>query len=469
MSYKLGNEGGQGFVTISYGKPTRNKTENLSFKDYKITRSTSSTFAGITNGNTDLVVFTNSESFKEEVSWLVSQGQRYYYVQTRDVNDNLSTTALQILATINVPSTPQASDTGTTEVIDNNVLLRWKAGSINENNQLKIAAFEIRKHKSNANDTTDFASATVIGRVDGVFNVVFEQASDIYTYHIAAVDTAGNIGPSFQTVQQVSQPPDFVLNANFFSNFTTSPAEVLSNNLSNCLLANDAAYIPVNTTETWAEHFIGTGSSSSPQFNTMTALITANPTNLNYLEPAPSIGFYEEVFDYGTNLASTKISVIQGGSNLGSGSVQNQGTINTASGTSGAFTTDGITQTGQSFFRFGTQFRRVKYRTIVNSTNGKYRKITSLNLKLDTKILNDTGIGTANASDSGGTTVNFNVSFVDVQGIAVTPNINGATAEGIVPVVDFVDSPNPTSFKVYLFNTSGTRVSGNFTWQCRGT
>ena len=468
-AYKLGSEGGQGFVTISYTKPIKDKTANLAFKDYKITRSTSSTFAGITNGNTDLEVFTNSEAFKEEVSWLVSSGQRYYYVQSRDVNDNLSTTALQILATINLPSTPQASDTGTTEVIDNNVLLRWKAGSINENNQLKIATFEIRKHKSNANDVTDFASATVIGSVDGVFNVVFEQVADVYTYHIAAVDTAGNIGPSFQTTQQVSQPPDFVINDNFFSNFTTSPAKVLSNSLSNCLLANDAAYIPANTTETWKQHFIGTGSEASPQFNTMTALITANPTNTHYLEPAPSTGFYEEVYDYGTNLASTKISVIQGGGGIGSGSIQNQGTINTATGTSGAFTTDGVTQNGQSFFRFGTQFRRVKYKTIVNSTDGRYRKITSLNLKLDTKILNDTGIGTANVNDSGGTTVNFNVSFVDVQGIAVTPNINGATAEGIIPVVDFVDSPNPTSFKVYLFNTSGTRVSGNFTWQCRGT
>jgi len=473
-AYKLGNEGGQGFVTISYTKPTRNKTANLALKDYKITRSTSSTFAGITNGNTDLEVFTNSQTFKEEVSWLVSSGQRYYYVQTRDVNDNLSTTALQILATINVPSTPQASDTGSTEVIDNNVLLRWKAGSINENNQLKIATFEIRKHKSTATDITDFASATVIGRVDGVFNVVFEQASDIYTYHIAAIDTAGNIGPSFQTTQKVSQPPDFVLNANFFSNFTTSPSEVLSNSVSNCLIANDAAYIPANTTETWKQHFIGTGSEASPQFNTMTALITANPTNLNYLEPAPSTGFYEEVFDYGADLASTKISVIQSGSNLGSGSVQNQGTINTASGTSGAFTTDGVTQTGQSFFRFGTQFRRVKYKTIVNSTNGQYRKITSLNLKLDTKILNDTGIGTANASDSGGTQVNFNVSFVDVQGISVTPNTISITDDNSsnkkrFAVVDFVDTPNPTGFKVYLFNVVGDRVSGDFTWQCRGT
>ena len=88
-AYKLGSEGGQGFVTISYTKPIKDKTANLAFKDYKITRSTSSTFAGITDGNTDLEVFTNSEAFKEEVSWLVSSGQRYYYVQSRDVNDNL--------------------------------------------------------------------------------------------------------------------------------------------------------------------------------------------------------------------------------------------------------------------------------------------------------------------------------------------------------------------------------------------
>ena len=164
----------------------------------------------------------------------------------------------------------------------------------------------------------------------------------------------------------------------------------------------------------------------------------------------------------------------QGGNNIGSGSVQNQGTINTASGTSGAFTTDGVTQTGQAFFRFGTQFRRVKYKTIVNSTDGQYRKITSLNLKLDTKNRNDTGIGTANASDSGGTQVNFNISFVDVEGINVTPNGSGTNTSNvsvtaIIAVVDFQDVPNPTGFKVLLFDTGGLRVTGDFTWQCRGT
>lgn len=478
-AYKLGSEGGQGFITISYIKPTK-QNANLGIKDYKITRTTSATFNNITDGNTDLVVFTNSEAFKEEVSWKVSDGQRYYYVQTRDVNDNLSTDALKITATIAVPSAPEASDTGTPEVIDNNVLLRWKAGGINPSTQLKIATFEIRKHNDDATDPNDFASATVIGRVDGVFNVVFEQLADIYTYHIAAIDTAGNIGTSFTTTQNVAQPPDFVLNDNFFSNFTTSPAKVLSNNLSNCFISEGAAFIPANTTETWAEHFIGTGSANSPQFSNMNALINANPTNLNYLEPAPSTGFYEEVYDYGTNLASTKITVTQAGGNKGSGGIEHQGIINTATGTSGAFTTDGITQTGKSFFRFGTNFRRVKYRTIINSTNGKYRKITSLNLKLDTKILNDTGVGTANASDSGGTQVNFvpnpdgSTKFVDVQGINVTPNgsgtnTNNVSVTAIIAVVDFQDVPNPTGFKVLLFDTDGLRVTGNFTWQCRGT
>ncbi len=483
-SYKLGNQGGLGFVTIQWGKPARNKQQNIAYKDFRIRRfknglpSNNVLNDTATSNNLELEVFTDSRSFKEEVNWTIADGgDRIYVIQTRDVNDNLSNAAgdspQYIQVTINSPSAPTASATGTSEVIDNNVLLRWAAGNINPNNQLKIATFEIRKHKDNATDPTDYASATVIGRTDGVFNVVFEQTSDIYIYHIAAIDTAGNVGPSFQTTQKVSQPPDFVLNANFFSNFTTSPAEVLSNNLSNCFLANNAAYIPVNTTETWAEHFIGTGSSSSPQFNTLTALITANPTNLNYLEPAPSTGFYEEVFDYGADLASTKISVTHGGSGLGSGSLDKQGIINTAAGTSEAFTTDGVTQTGGSFFRFGTQFRRVKYRTIINSTNGKYRKITSLNLKLDTKILNDTGVGTCTESDSSGSgkEITFNVNFVDVQGIAVTPNVNNETSTNKkrIAVVDFVDSANPTSFKVFLFDLDGNPKGGKFTWQCRGT
>ena len=59
----------------------------------------------------------------------------------------------------------------------------------------------------------------------------------------------------------------------------------------------------------------------------------------------------------------------------------------------------------------------------------------------------------------------FNVTFVDVEAINVTPS--GTTAR--IAIYDFVDAPNPTSFKVLLFDTSGNRVSGDFSWQARGT
>jgi hypothetical protein len=57
------------------------------------------------------------------------------------------------------------------------------------------------------------------------------------------------------------------------------------------------------------------------------------------------------------------------------------------------------------------------------------------------------------------------VAFVDIEGISVTPN--GTAAR--IAIYDFVDAPNPTSFKVLLFDTSGNRVTGGFSWQARGT
>ena len=38
----------------------------------------------------------------------------------------------------------------------------------------------------------------------------------------------------------------------------------------------------------------------------------------------------------------------------------------------------------------------------------------------------------------------------------------------IVSLYDFTDIPNPTSFKVLLYNSSGTRVGGDFSWTARG-
>jgi hypothetical protein len=90
--------------------------------------------------------------------------------------------------------------------------------------------------------------------------------------------------------------------------------------------------------------------------------------------------------------------------------------------------------------------------------------IRALGIKLDSKLKTDAGTGTANSGDTGGTTVSFNSVFTDIEAITVTP----LTTSPVIAVYDFVDVPNPTTFKVLLFNTSGTRVSGTFSWSARG-
>ena len=494
-SFVLGSEGGLGFVTSSWTPPVVNSNNSLDLKDFKIIRSSSATFAGITTGNTELTVIQDTESFKEEVSWKVT-GQndsisKYYYIIPRDLLNNEGT-ALKIEVEIFRPGTVPTS--GTSEVIDNNVLLRWGEPTVNATNQLKIDHYEIRKHTGSGASSQVWSTSSPIGKgagetiTDSRFSVIFETVAGTFTYLIKAYDTAGNETKDSQiffVTLSVSQPPDFVLNADYDSVFSTSgtgltsPQEVDSVAFTNCLKVFDVAlnknviYLPVLTnssgvgTQTWAQHFIGTGSVGSEQFVNITAAINAGLTD--YLEPAPigdaNKGIYQEVFDFGANLASSKVSSLATFANQGSGTVNQSQRLDLASGGSGGTFSDGTESNSNSAQRFGTAFQRVRYKTTATSTGGSLTKISNLNLKIDVKIKNDTGIGTASASDSGGTTVNFNVTFVDVQGIAVTPN----TTSAVIAVVDFQDVPNPTSFKVLLYNTSGVRVSGNFTWQCRGT
>ena len=312
---------------------------------------------------------------------------------------------------------------------------------------------------------------------DSRFSVIFETAAGLYTYLIKAVDTAGNeSNTALAKLLSVSQPPDFVLNANHDSTFDTTPSTVTSATFTNCLkifdenLNKNVLYMPVLTnssgvgTETWQQHFVNNSKTNLQGF------ISAN--NLNYLEPAPTgssgKGSYVEIFDYGTTLTSSQVTTLAQIQPEGSGTVTRKHKIQLA-GATGSFDT-GVEITGDTASRFSTSFRRVQYTAEAESSAssspaGSLVKIRNLNLRIDAKIKNDTGTGTATATDSGGTTVNFNVTFVDVQGINVTPN----TTSAVIAVVDFQDVPNPTSFKVLLYNTSGVRVSGNFTWQCRGT
>jgi hypothetical protein len=330
-----------------------------------------------------------------------------------------------------------------TEVIDNNVLFRWSAVA----GSLPIRTYELRRGNT-------YAGSTLIGLKDGGFTTVFEapQTQTVYTYWLTAVDTAGNYGTPVSASATVNQPPDYVLAANFPS--------TLAGTKSNAVAEAGKLILPVNTTETFAQHF------TSRSWAGPDAQIAAGYPL--YAQPGNLSAYYEEVFDYGAVLVAMKVSVsflLETLAGALSSSVQITAALDS-----------GFTSNVQNFSgdqAYIINFRYVKVRVNVAATDDKgIAALSNLSLKLDTKLKSLTGSMYANAADSGGTTVYLTddksstgpKTFIDVESITVA-------AQGTTPlyaIYDFTDTYEPLSFKVLLFNSSGSRVSGTVSYSVRG-
>lgn len=331
----------------------------------------------------------------------------------------------------------------TTEVIDNNVLFRWD----NTPGSLPIATYDLRRGPV-------WDTATEIGRKDGGFTTVFEapQTQTVFSYWLAAIDTAGNYGFPVSVSATVSQPPDYVLAANYISTF--------SGTRSSAAVVNNVLAMPVDTAQTWQDHFT-TRSWASPQ-----AQVTAGYPL--FAQPGSGTGYYEEVFDYGATLAAMKIGVTFREIDV-AGSVATDVTITTA--LDSGFSVNVQTFSGTQ--AYAINFRYVKVRITATATNDQgVTEITDLTVKLDTKLKSQTGSLTANAADSGGTAVYLTEdrtstgtkTFIDVESITVSAN----TTSPVYAIYDFTDSYSPLSFKVLLYNSSGTRISGTVSYSVRG-
>jgi len=182
---------------------------------------------------------------------------------------------------------------------------------------------------------------------------------------------------------------------------------------------------------------------------------------LNYrAQPTPDTAQFVEIYDAGTVIASTNIRVTLDQTAV-VGSVTPTVTISTRKTLSDAWTDF---PAGQNPV-FATNFRYVKVKVDYSkdaTDNKSFLVLNELETVLSSKIKNDTGVAYVSANP---TTVNFNVDFVDVQGITVTPQ--GTTP--LLAVVDFEDVPNPKSFDIYLFNgTTGAPATGQVRWNARG-
>lgn len=356
-------------------------------------------------------------------------GVETFKIQAVDIAGNVSAIVTKTVE-VSAPTAPVVKP----EVLDNNVLLRWTNGA----STLPIATTEIRRG-------TTFATATVLQQANATFAPFFEFQAGTYTYWVVNIDTAGNYGTPTAVAAVVSQPQDFVLQADFDSAFGGTKTR--------CYSSGGKLYFGVNDTETYQQHWTGVSNS--------TVQDQIDDGYPYWLQPTSGLSSsYQEIFDYGTVLPSSLITVTPTiEQTLGNSAIQID--IEVRKLATDAWTSISVNNPQG----FANDFRYLRFTVrATGDTKDDLVVVNKINVRLSAKTKSDSGTGTAVSTDAGGTTVNFNTTFIDVQSISVTPLSTTAR----FAVYDFVDVPYPTSFKVLMYDVSGNRVSGNFSWSARG-
>lgn len=380
-------------------------------------------------GDENVVAEIKSLTFPYVVDYL----NETFWVAAYDIRGNISSIGSSE-SNINPPSV----DNLTVEVIDNNVLLRWDESL----GTLPIKAYRIYRGAT-------FSENNFIQEINGTFAAFFENNAGDYLYWVVGCDTAnnlGDVGVEKSVLAIVNQPPDYVLNINWESDFSGTKTNAVISSIGNLVA-------PVNTTETWTTHFTG-NSWDHPQDQ----IDAGYPY---YIEPSLATGSYVEDFDYEALLPATLIKVVMNSVDV-DGAVVVTPNIKVKK-----LIGDGWTDLGNVWSAFATDFRYVRITLSFASTGGDdIIEISGLNIILDSKIINDMGMDEVTSALTG-VVVDFNIDFIDVASITVTPEYNAT--KNLIAVYDFVDDPNPTDFTVYLIDTiTGDKETGPFSWAARG-
>lgn len=373
-------------------------------------------------------------------------GSRSFTVKTVDILGNKSTGYTENITKL----APNPVTNYRAQIIDNNVLLYWTNGV---KTSLPIAHILLKRSPPGGTWT----NATVLGTKSGEFTSISELSGGNYIYWLAAVDTDGVESVPIQIPATVSQPPDFKFNAEFISELTGT--------LSSAKAYAGELFLPVNTTETWTTHF------TSRSWAGPSAQVAAGYPL--FIQPGATSGFYEEIFDYGTILASSQITL-----NI----VETDVVGSTTSATTLSISTDGVTySTIPASNAFATNFRFIKVRINVSQNSaGSIRKISDLRIRLDSKQKSEANYVTV---PEAGKIVNFESEFIDVQ--SITLSAAGTSTSSVISVYDFKDTViigtysvvsnvatiNATNHgliagqKVRLYFTTGTGISGLYVIQ----
>ncbi len=394
-----------------------------------------------------------------------------------------------------------SSDSLTAQTIDNNVILRWTDPAATS---LPIASYDIYRCPAAGTCTvSDYSTtATYITNVGGTNTYsFFETAAGTYKYFVRTKDLAGNYSTPQAISTTVSEPRDFAVLTDVTSKYNTAGLTAgycsggTGANKTACESGDDigdwihaskadwtniedesntTSVLPVNTTETWQQHFVN-NNWATPQ-----AQVSAGFEY--FIKPEASATYYQQ-WDLGTTQTSATVTLITTAEDLGK-SISNPGTVsqtpeiflsNTESHMEAAVTTTtGWTSMGSGNTSvLGTSFRYVKVKISYTSNNGAFKKISQQRTTLNLATIRDQSTGNVTISTLSGTPtnglrVNFNKTFADITSILVTPKYKTSGNQNTA-IYDFLDVANPTHFDVYLLDaTDGSFALGDFTWQATG-
>lgn len=286
-----------------------------------------------------------------------------------------------------------------------------------------------------------------IGNIRGTFTSYVDTVGGLITYSVTPVDIYGNRGPKISTDIPVPTPDDFdlqgTINAKWTGTFVNSAALLIN--------ASKVLFAPVDLTKTWQAHFTSRGwNSPQDQINAGFPI---------YLQPVPVNASYKEVFDFGVVFPSTIVNI-----------TWNYYLIvgNTTIGVTSRVSADGTNWSapfnGQTVF--ATNVRYIEVTLNFTSLDEKsFVAISELKVSLAVKQEIDSGTVFALATDVNGTVITFNKSFKDVNSITVATK---SLEQPFTVIHDFNDIPNPVNFTVYVYDSTGNRVSERVDWKVRG-
>lgn len=210
--------------------------------------------------------------------------------------------------------------------------------------------------------------------------------------------------------------------------------------------------LPIDVTATLSDNVTDSGGGNTT-FDDMIADGYTFP-----FQPTPGTCEIQRVIDYGTTLSSSLITLSWNKTNINS-NVDFEAQIDYSSdGTSWTSATAGAKQV------FASSFRYVRVTITGTPDDDKsFAKLENVRVRLDVKETREVGIASAAAADGSGTTVSITKNFIDIS--SISGSVKGSTFGS--PTFTWTD-PNPTEFKVYLFDAAGSRIDGDVSYTITG-